>query len=49
LAYHPSQIKDYASVELIKAIVKLRSIKDKHEIIELEKAANTGYEMHTKP
>jgi Xaa-Pro aminopeptidase len=47
LGIHPSQIKNYASVELIKAIVKLRSIKDKHEIIELEKAANIGYEMHT--
>lgn len=48
LGIHPSQINNYASVELIKAIVKLRSIKDKHEIMELEKAANTGYEMHTK-
>ena len=47
LGIHPSQLKNYASVELIKAIVKLRSIKDKYEIIELEKAANTGYEMHT--
>jgi Xaa-Pro aminopeptidase len=47
LGIHPSQIKNYASLELVKAIVKLRSIKDKHEIIELEKAANTGYEMHT--
>jgi Xaa-Pro aminopeptidase len=47
LSIHSSQIQDSASVELIKAIVKLRSFKDKHEIIELEKAANTGYEMHT--
>ena len=47
LGIHPSQIRNYASVELIKAIVKLRSVKDKFEIIELEKAANTGYEMHT--
>jgi len=47
LGIHPSQIKNYASLELIKAIIKQRSIKDKHEIIELDKAAEIGYEMHT--
>lgn len=38
--------KDYVSVELIKAIVDLRSVKDSGEIIEIEKACATGYEMH---
>jgi len=35
------------SVELIKAVVSLRNIKDEHEIAELEKAAAIGYQMHT--
>ncbi len=39
--------KDYASVELIKAIVKLRSKKEVCEIEEIDKACNIGYEMHT--
>lgn len=47
LGIHPSQIKNYASLELIKAIIKQRSIKDADEIAEIEKACNTGYEMHT--
>jgi Xaa-Pro aminopeptidase len=47
LGIHPSQIKNYASVDLIKAIIHLRSVKDKYEIAELDKAANIGYEMHT--
>lgn len=38
--------KSQSSVDLIKAIVDLRSVKDNHEIIELEKAAAIGYEMH---
>ncbi len=40
-------IKNYVSVELIKAVVKQRSIKDKNEIVELEKAVSVGYNMHT--
>lgn len=35
------------SVELIKAVVKMRSIKQPEEIAELEKAAHIGYLMHT--
>jgi len=34
------------SLELIKAVVSLRSIKDEFEIAELERAAAIGYEMH---
>ncbi|QGY47156.1 M24 family metallopeptidase [Maribellus comscasis] len=40
------RIDEYASVELIKAIVDLRSIKEQVEIDEIEKACLTGYEMH---
>ena len=47
LGIHPSQQKDTASLQLIKAIVKMRSVKEPQEIIELEKAAEIGYEMHT--
>lgn len=36
----------YVSVELIKAVVSLRSVKDKYEIEELEKASAIGYKMH---
>ena len=42
-----SHLKDKASVELIKGIVKLRSIKDEYEIKEIEDAVNIAYEMHT--
>lgn len=37
----------YVSVELIKAVVSLRSVKQPEEIIELDKAADIGYLMHT--
>lgn len=41
-----SRQKEYASVELIKAVVALRSVKEDCEIEEIEKACATGYEMH---
>jgi Xaa-Pro aminopeptidase len=44
---HHTKVKESASVELIKAVVSLREIKDQYEIAELEKAAAIGYEMHT--
>ena len=47
LGVHNTRVKDFVSVELIKAVVALRSIKDKYEIEEIEKAAAIGYEMHT--
>lgn len=40
------KLKESASVELIKAVVALREIKDECEIIEIEKACNLGYDMH---
>lgn len=41
------QTKSQASIELIKAVVALREIKDELEIAEIEKACNTGFLMHT--
>ncbi len=41
------KIKENASVELIKAVVSLREIKDEYEISEIEKAVAIAYEMHT--
>lgn len=40
------RIGEYASIELIKAIVDLRSVKGPEEIEEIKKACATGYEMH---
>lgn len=47
LGIRASQVKNYASMELIKAIVTLRSVKEACEIAEIDKACNAGYEMHT--
>ncbi len=47
LGIHPSVQKQYASLELIKAVVALRSVKELCEIEEITKACNIGYEMHT--
>jgi Xaa-Pro aminopeptidase len=40
------EIKANASVELIKAVVALRSIKHEEEITEMDKACNLGVKMH---
>lgn len=42
-----SDVKPGVSPELIKAVVKLKEIKDEYEIAEIEKAVETAYEMHT--
>lgn len=42
-----SKLNNYASTDLIKAIVDLRSVKDEFEIAEIDKACNIGYDMHT--
>ena len=47
LGIHPNQQKESASMDLIKAIVKMRSVKTDEEIEELERAAVIGYKMHT--
>lgn len=47
LGIHPSQQREAASLPLIHAVVKLRSVKSAEEIAELERASAIGYEMHT--
>lgn len=46
LGIHHSLVKSYASLELVKAVVALRSVKAPEEIAEIDKACNIGYEMH---
>ncbi len=47
LHYKRDAVNKFASEELIKAIVKQRSVKSSEEIIEIEKAIDTAYTMHT--
>ena len=47
LGIHPNKQKEEASLELINAVVKMRSVKTAEEIEELERAAVIGYKMHT--
>ena len=47
LGIHPNQQKESASLDLIQAVVKMRSVKTQEEIEELERAAEIGYQMHT--
>ena len=47
LGIHPNQQKEAASVELIKAVMKMRSTKEPQEIAEIEDACSIGYKMHT--
>jgi len=46
LKENPCQMKTLASVDLIKAVISMRSVKEKIEIDEIEKAVDTAYEMH---
>lgn len=48
LGIHPSQQKESASLELINAVVKMRSTKEPQEIEAIERACDVGYKMHTK-
>lgn len=41
-----AELQQKASIELIKAVVSLRSVKEACEIEEIKKACATGYEMH---
>ncbi|MDP2334967.1 MAG: aminopeptidase P family protein [Bacteroidota bacterium] len=41
-----SKLKAYSSVELIKSIISLRSVKEEQEISEIRKACAVGYQMH---
>lgn len=47
LGMKPCSVKDYVSLELIKAVVKIREIKEDVEVAEIEKAVDIAYEMHT--
>jgi Xaa-Pro aminopeptidase len=47
LGVHHSQVKNFISEELIRAIVAMRSIKEDVEIKELENAIDVAYIMHT--
>ncbi len=42
-----TNVKNYISIELTKAIIKQRSIKSLEEVSEIEKAISTAYDMHT--
>lgn len=44
---HSAEIPNYVSAELTRAVVAQREIKSADEIVELDKAFNIGYEMHT--
>ncbi len=46
LKENPCQMKTLASVDLIKAVISMRSIKEKVEIEEIERAMAIAYEMH---
>ena len=48
LGISPSELKEKASVKLIKAIVAQREIKSKEEIVEIEKAVLTTNKMHLR-
>jgi len=47
LGIHPSKQKETASIDLIKAVVKMRSTKEPQEIEAIERACDVGYAMHT--
>jgi Xaa-Pro aminopeptidase len=46
LKENPCQMKTLASVDLIKAVISMRSIKEKVEIDEIEKAVDIACDMH---
>jgi Xaa-Pro aminopeptidase len=46
LKENPCQMKTLASADLIKEVISMRSIKEKVEIEEIEKALEIAYEMH---
>ena len=47
LGIHPSEQREKASLELIKAVIDQRAVKSAEEIAEIERACAIGYEMHT--
>lgn len=47
LGIHPNLQRESASLDLIKAVVKMRSTKEPQEIEAIERACEVGYLMHT--
>ncbi len=47
LGIQSGEVKKYISEELIRAVVEMRSVKDKFEIEETVKAVEVAYKMHT--
>ena len=47
LGIHPNQQKEAASLDLIKAVVKMRATKSAEEIAYIDAACDVGYVMHT--
>ncbi len=47
LKENPCQMKTLSSVDLIKAVIAMRSVKEQAEIDEIEKAIAIAWEMHT--
>ena len=47
LGIHPSKQKEAASLDLIKAVVKMRSTKEPQEIAAIDRACDVGYAIHT--
>ena len=47
LGIHTSKQKEAASLDLIKAVVKMRSTKEPQEIAAIDRACDVGYAMHT--
>lgn len=46
LGIRASKLAQYSSLELVKAVIKMRSIKEACEIEEIKKACAIGYDMH---
>jgi len=43
----PTRVNDYVSTDFIKAVVSQRSVKSEEEIVEIDKAVDIAYRMHT--
>jgi Xaa-Pro aminopeptidase len=46
LSVPSDRVREFASVDLIKAVVNIRSVKEKIELEEIKKACAIGYKMH---
>ena len=46
LGIHTAKLADYVSMEMLKVLVDMRSVKSEAEIAEIEQACAIGYNMH---